>query len=67
MSELRVLLLVARYPLATALARRVRDGAVFTALRRLEADGLLRRERGHYFLTRRGRDELAVAVALLRL
>jgi DNA-binding PadR family transcriptional regulator len=67
MSEARVLLLVAQYPHPTALARSVRDGSVFVALRRLEAGGLLTRKRGQYRLTRRGERELALTRAILRL
>jgi len=67
MSELWVLSLVERYPHRSALARRIRDGSAFAALRRLEALGLLRSRRDHYRLTRRGRDELAMCRALLRL
>ena len=67
MSEARLLSLVARYPHPTALARRVRDGSMFTALRRLEAGGFLRRQGSSYLLTYRGRDELAMAGVLVRL
>jgi DNA-binding PadR family transcriptional regulator len=67
MSEARLLWLVARYPHRAALARRVRDGSVFDGLRRLEARGCLRRQRDQYRLTRAGRDELALTLALLRL
>jgi DNA-binding PadR family transcriptional regulator len=67
MSKARLLSLVARYPHPTALARRVRDGSMFVALRRLEARGFLRRQDGTYLLTRRGRDELAMAGVLVRL
>ena len=67
MSEAGVLSLVARYPHPTALARRVRDGSMFMALRRLEARGLLRRQDGNYLLTHRGRDELAMAHVMVRL
>jgi DNA-binding PadR family transcriptional regulator len=65
MSEARVLLLVRLYPHPRALARRVRDGSLFVVLRRLEACGLLRRQRGLYRLTRRGERELALTRALL--
>ena len=58
---------VARYPHPTALARHVREGSIFVILRWLEADGLLIRLQGHYRLTRRGRHELAMTRALLRL
>jgi DNA-binding PadR family transcriptional regulator len=67
MSEARLLSLVATYPHPTALARRVRDGSTFVGLRRLEARGYIRRRRGLYRLTVRGRDELALTMALLRL
>jgi Mn-dependent DtxR family transcriptional regulator len=67
MSPARLLSLVLRYPHPTALARRVHDRSLFVALRRLEALGLVRRDRGEYRLTRRGRRELATARALTRL
>jgi DNA-binding PadR family transcriptional regulator len=67
MSEARLLSLVLRYPHPTALARHVRDGSLFAALRRMEARGLVRRHRAQYRLTRRGRDELAMTRALARL
>jgi DNA-binding PadR family transcriptional regulator len=67
MSEAMVLSLVERSPHHVALARRARDGSLFGALHRLEAQGLVRRQRDHYRLTRRGRDELAMTRALLRL
>jgi hypothetical protein len=67
MSEARLLALVSRYPDATALARRVQDGAAFAALRSFERRGFVRRSRGQYRLTRRGRHELALAHALARL
>jgi len=67
MSEAGLLSLVARYPHPTALARRLRDGSMFVALRRLEARGFLRQHDGTYLLTRRGRDELAMARVLARL
>jgi DNA-binding PadR family transcriptional regulator len=67
MSEVPLLSLVARYPHPTALARRVRDGSAFVALRRLEARGFLRRQDGTYLLTHRGRSELAMAGVLVRL
>jgi DNA-binding PadR family transcriptional regulator len=67
MAEGRVLSLVLRYPHPTALARRARDGGVFTALRRLEARGLVTRRRGQYRLTGRGRQELAMTRAVARL
>jgi DNA-binding PadR family transcriptional regulator len=64
MSEARLLSLVRRYPHRTALARAVRDGAVFGALHRLEERGLIVRRRDRYGLTRRGSEELAVTRAL---
>jgi DNA-binding PadR family transcriptional regulator len=66
MSEARVLSLVAQYPHRIALARRVRDGSLFPVLRRLEARGFLWRQHDRYRLTRRGRAELALARALIR-
>jgi Mn-dependent DtxR family transcriptional regulator len=67
MSEARLLSVVTRYPHPTALARHVRDGSVFVSLCRLEARGLLTRRQGHYRLTRRGKDELAMTRALVHL
>ncbi|HET7857020.1 MAG TPA: hypothetical protein VFL41_11245 [Gaiellaceae bacterium] len=67
MSEARVLWFVDRYPHPSALARRVRRAGLFAGLRRLEARGLVIRRRGTYRLTRRGRDELALTLALTRL
>jgi DNA-binding PadR family transcriptional regulator len=67
MSEARLLSLVRRYPHRTALARQVRDGAVFTALRRMEDRGLVVRRRERYALTRRGAEELAMTRRLSRL
>jgi DNA-binding PadR family transcriptional regulator len=67
MAETRLLWFVLRYPHPTALARQVRDGRVFVALRRLEARGLVTRRRGQYRLTRRGREELSMTRALARL
>jgi DNA-binding PadR family transcriptional regulator len=67
MSEARVLSLVAQYPHRTALARRARDGSLFPALRHLEARGFVWRQRDRYRLTRRGREELAMTSALVRL
>ena len=52
------------YPNLTALARKVQDGAVFAALRSLEGRGFVTRYRDDYRLTRRGRDELAMACAI---
>jgi DNA-binding PadR family transcriptional regulator len=67
MSEARLLALVRRYPHRRALAREVRDGAVFAALRRLEDRGLVLRRRETYALTRRGSEELALTRAVSRL
>jgi DNA-binding PadR family transcriptional regulator len=67
MAEARLLSLVLRYPHPTALARRADDGGVFAALRRLEARGLVTRRCGLYRVTRRGREELAMARAVARL
>ena len=67
MSEARLLSLVVRYPHRVCLARQVRDGAIFAALNRLEARGLVMRQRELYRLTRRGSDELAMTRALARL
>jgi hypothetical protein len=67
MSEARLLSLVAAYPHPTALARRVGDASAFAGLGRLEARGYIRRRRGLYRLTGRGRYELALTAALLRL
>ena len=67
MSEAWVLSLVERYPHPTALARHAPDGRVFATLCGLEARGFLRRGRDRYRLTRRGREELAMTRALVRL
>jgi hypothetical protein len=67
MSDARLLSIVARYPHPTALARHLRDGRLFGALRRLEGRGLLTKRRGTYRLTRRGRDELDMTEMLTRL
>jgi DNA-binding PadR family transcriptional regulator len=67
MSEAWVLSLVARYPQRVALARRAHDGSVFVVVRRLEARGFLRRQHDRYRLTKRGREELALTFALIRL
>ena len=67
MFEVWLLALVSRYPHPTALARNVQDGALFPALRALECRGFVRRHRGLYRLTRRGRDELAMARGIARL
>jgi Mn-dependent DtxR family transcriptional regulator len=67
MSEARLLMLVARYPHPTALARRLGNGQAWATLRSLERRGLVWRGSGRYGLTRQGRDELALARALARL
>jgi DNA-binding PadR family transcriptional regulator len=68
MFELRLLALVFRYPHPTALARKVQDGALlFPTLRSLECRGFVRRRRGEYRVTQRGRDELVMASAIARL
>jgi len=67
MSEARLLAYVLRYPDRVALARRLRDGRAFDSIRRLESRGLVTRRRDQYRLTRRGRDELAIARAVARL
>jgi len=66
-SEARLLSLVARYPHRTALARRLRDGAAFAGLSRLEARGLVTHRQQLYRLTGRGHEELAMTQALARL
>lgn len=67
MSEARLLSLVLRYPHPAALARHSCGLPLFQALRRLESSGLVRRLRGEYRLTRRGRAELEFAHAVDRL
>ena len=67
MSEAWLLSLVFRYPHPKALARKVQNGAVIAGLRSLERRGLVKRYRHHYRLTRRGRNELAMALAISRL
>ena len=67
MSEARLLWFVLSYPHPTALARQLRDGRAFGAIRCLEAGGLVTRRRGQYRLTRWGRDELATTQAVARL
>ena len=67
MSEARLLSLVLRHPHPTALARRVRDRSLHDGLRRLEANGLVRKQRGVYRLTWQGRRELATTKLLVRL
>ena len=64
MSEARLLWLVMRHPHPNALARQARDDSIFAALRRLEAHGLVWRQRGLYRLTKRGRDEFAMTRTL---
>ena len=66
MSETWLLSMVFRYPHPKALARKVQNGAVIVGLRSLERRGLVKCYRDHYRLTRRGRDELAMALALSR-
>jgi DNA-binding PadR family transcriptional regulator len=60
-------MLVLRFPHPTALARQVRDGSILAALHRLEAVGFVRRQHGLYRVTKYGRDELEMTVALTRL
>ena len=67
MSEAWLLSMVFRYPHPKALARKARNGAVIAGLRSLERRGLVKRYRDHYRLTRRGRNELAMALAISRL
>ena len=67
MSEVWLLSMVLRYPHRTALARKARNGAVVADLRSLEHRGLVKRYRDHYRLTRRGRNELAMALDISRL
>ncbi|HEU0337160.1 MAG TPA: hypothetical protein VFR43_11430 [Gaiellaceae bacterium] len=67
MSEAHVLALVARYPHPSALARRAGDEALFEGLRRLQADGLVRRRGGLYRLTTAGAREHALSRAVGRL
>ena len=67
MSESWLLSMVFRYPHPKALARKAQDGAVIAGLRSLEGRGFVKRYRDHYRLTRRGRDELAMACAIARL
>ena len=64
MSEAALLSLVAAHPHPRDLARRARDTALFTGLRRLERAGLVTRRRGVYRVTVRGRAELALERAL---
>jgi hypothetical protein len=49
------------------LARKAQNGAVIVGLRSLERRGFVKRYCDHYRLTRRGRDELAMALAISRL
>jgi len=67
MSEARLLTLIAKYPHPTALARRSRDRRLFPALRSLEYRGLVSRYRGLYRLTREGRSEMEMSLAVARL
>jgi DNA-binding PadR family transcriptional regulator len=67
MSEARLLNLVAAYPHRTALARHARDGRALGAVGRLEARGLVRRQRDLYRLTDRGVRELRLTYAVVRL
>jgi len=67
MSEAGMLFLVVRYPHRTALARHARDASIFAALRRLEARGLVWRQRDLYRLTKRGVIELEMTCAVARL
>jgi hypothetical protein len=67
MSEIRLLFLVHRYQRPAALVRHVGCDSVFESLHGLEARGLVRRQRGQYRLTRRGRSELRVAWSFGRL
>ena len=67
MSEAWLLSMVFRYPHPKALARKARNGAVVGGLRSLERRGFVKRYRDHYRLTRRGRNELAMALAISRL
>ena len=67
MSEAWVLSLVERYAHPRALARRARGGALFATLRRLESQGLVRLHDDRYRLTRRGRNELAMTRAVIRI
>jgi hypothetical protein len=64
MSEARLLSCIRVYPHPRALARHVRDDSLFPLLRRLEARGLVWRNRGQYRLTSRGRNELALALVV---
>jgi hypothetical protein len=65
MSETLVLVLVARYPDPRALARRAGE-KLFPLLERLEHEGFVTTRRGLYLVTRRGRKELALRLALAR-
>ena len=67
MSEAWLLSMLFRYPHTKALARKAQNGAVVWGLRSLERRGFVKRYRDHYRLTRRGRDELAMALAISRL
>jgi hypothetical protein len=67
MSEAWLMSMVSRYPHPKALARKAQNGAVIASLRSLERRGLVKRYPDHYRLTRRGRNELAMALAISRL
>jgi len=67
MSEAWLLSMVFRYPHPKALARKAQNEAVIAGVRSLERRGLVKCYRDHYRLTRRGRDELAMALAISRL
>src|SRR5207237_9582955 len=61
MLEVRLLGLVMRHPHPAALARKVRDGSLFAALRQLQDRGLVTSRHGLYRLTRRARLALWMA------
>jgi hypothetical protein len=67
MSEVWLLSLVSMHPHQRALARKAQKAGVFPGLRSLERRGLVTCYRDQYRLTRRGRDELAMAYAISRL
>jgi predicted transcriptional regulator len=67
MSEAWLLSMVFRYPRPKALARKAQNGAVIAGMRSLVRRGFVTRSRDNYRLTRRGRDELAMACAIARL
>jgi DNA-binding PadR family transcriptional regulator len=64
MPELAVLALVSRYSHPAALARRARSAVFFPTLRRLERQGLVTGHRDVYRLTRLGKHELELQLAL---